>query len=119
MTDIQAIREREQKATKGPWITTKTPNSVSVASHSEHNRIYISLRDPVCLPETFKRQKDDADFIAHSRQDIPDLLALVYRAREIIERMIGWIPIDYDMQAQNEEGVVRHVAEQWLQETKP
>lgn len=86
MIKLIEVEKRYQMATKGPWITTKTNNSVSVASHSEHNRIYISLRDPICLPETFARQKDDADFIAHSRTDLPEAVRLLRKAREIIER---------------------------------
>ena len=60
MTDqterLAQIRARVQAATPGPW-TTKT--------------LHTTLAD--------------ADFIAHSRQDIPDLLAELSRLRAVIE----------------------------------
>lgn len=97
--NLKAIRDRCEKATKEKWVTTKTKDFVSVASLSEHSRIYISYRDPVCLPETFARQKSDADFISHSRTDLPALLDALEGAIAIIRKADAWWKVQDKLEA--------------------
>ena len=58
--DLTAIRERCEKATPGPWEVVK---GKSFGVQSENKNIASCFRN------------ENEDFIAHSRQDIPALLA--------------------------------------------
>ncbi len=122
--DLEAIRERCEKATEGPWEWSgPTPNELSKGV----NRCYVH-RVPGCggdniPPEKFfisiqsvgtqERDYADASFIAHVRQDIPALLSEVDRlnsaradlARKFIEAVKqpngaeGWQPTSGDVVA--------------------
>jgi len=74
--ELQAIKARCDAATPGPWI--QTPFT--------HNNPYMSIRlrrqsDPrlydVMRDMGWGKNRDNSIFIAHSRQDIPALLAHV------------------------------------------
>lgn len=67
---IDAIKAREQAATPGPWWV---PMHVIIGDDDGLRAVY-SEHD-----EIGEFAKDDAEFIAGSRQDIPDLLAEVER----------------------------------------
>jgi hypothetical protein len=79
---LREIAERENKATNGPW-------------EAERNRDWDEWRvvnnsDDGCRPiisctEQPGREETDAMFIAHSRQDVPWLLALIKKQREALE----------------------------------
>lgn len=91
-TRLREIAERENKATKGPWKDHGVPHPAAVrilkeaaGVSSDSCLIYSQPRDYGCLPETFNRQLSDAEFIAHSRQDVPWLLALIKKQREALE----------------------------------
>lgn len=70
---LAAIRERAEKATAGPW-TNSFPGASYVVRKSGKGR-----KNAVCemLASTSVQRDADADFIAASRTDIPDLLAYV------------------------------------------
>ena len=42
-----------------------------------------------CIVDTFCNE-DNADFIAHARQDIPDLLAYVEELEETCKQLLEW-----------------------------
>lgn len=71
---IEAIRERAEKATEGPWnwdgdfTYTKRGMLEPLIWESEYKGIGV--------------EETDADFIAHSREDIPALLAEVERLQK-------------------------------------
>lgn len=72
--DVGAIREREQKATPGPWEST--PNDSVVMWHE-------SDEDPEPVRINIGTlHKGDAEFIAHARSDIPALLDALEAAEE-------------------------------------
>lgn len=78
MTDerIDGIRRRAERATIGPWWVSRIGTEASIESEP--------LARFVChLNSNMLRYSDDADFIAHARADIPDLLAE-------LERIQGW-----------------------------
>jgi hypothetical protein len=114
MTDerLHEIEQRAEKATQGPWIVG---NGNSQSFHqgknvvvSEGNRVVV---DRAIYRDDYDKQTyADIAFIAHARQDIPDLLAYcrelqgaarkVYYARGMLE--VGEMsPEEFDEIANN------------------
>lgn len=72
---LQVIKERVKKATKGPWIAVETRRgSWAIDSKSETLFNYIAL----------EIYKDNAQFIAHAYEDILTLIAEVEQLQNII-----------------------------------
>lgn len=74
MTRLEEIKERCEKATLGPW---------------EHDGKF-----QVCIPRKegtacFRAFPDDAEFIAHSREDIPWLVSQLEKAIELAHSVIA------------------------------
>ncbi len=73
---LEAIRERTEKATKGPWVCGAIPNAIFV----EANDYKL-----ICGKESdIQADYENAVFIANAREDIPALLAEVARLHEEI-----------------------------------
>ena len=71
---IQEIRDRADKATPGPW----TPEDAN--PHKPHKRFafYIpEIMSAPSMPQYDGLTTEDAEFIAHSRADVPRLVELV------------------------------------------
>ncbi|MEH6941623.1 hypothetical protein [Bacillus sp. JJ722] len=98
--ELEAIRKRAEKATKGPWevcngtdVFTKlgaTNNGGVQANHNDGwyiakcNEGTTSVGDEeVAL--SFNEENANAEFIAHARGDVPKLLAEVERLRNAIK----------------------------------
>ena len=77
MSRIEEIRERERKATRGPWLHNVLENGSDSITNSS-NSIYS---EDYGIEEWF-----DREFIAHARGDIPWLLTEVDRLRSRLER---------------------------------
>lgn len=84
--DIEAIRERAEKATPGPWRQN------AARSRDYLDTVHVwgvgGTADEVALigRSTLDQQNDDSDFIAHARTDIPALVtALEERDARIAE----------------------------------
>ena len=87
--DLDAIRERAEAATEGPWHShdfgyagEEEPSSIVVhVGRFDHS----DLRHPdtetavAWMPRWEGQESDNAAFIAHARTDVPDLLAEVER----------------------------------------
>ena len=76
---LAEIRERAEKATKGPWhhhITGTHDDPDYSITQTNH-----VTRDVWTIPHKL----DDIPFIANARQDIPDLLAEIDRLRLALE----------------------------------
>ena len=71
-TEIDSIRRRADAATQGPW----TPQNWGV--NNAFQEITIA---------SFIETEEDTQFIAHAREDIPELLTEIYRQREEIESL--------------------------------
>ena len=83
------IREREQKATQGPWTMEDWseddgPNrSVLTAWEPTDNHIWLGRyagtaqegKAPIWIADCADSQPENTSFLAHARQDIPDLCA--------------------------------------------
>jgi len=86
MIDLKAIKERESKATPGPWISIFGLDGRTVYDMSGEKGIVIAK-----LRKT-KREKEhqNAEFIAHARDDIPALLEEAEEAERLraeVERL--------------------------------
>ena len=79
--DINAIRERANKATKGPWEFT----GVDVYSDVAMGRAKCVAAHPPYGKKLFAR---DGTFIAHARTDIPALCDEVERLRTLLQEAI-------------------------------
>jgi hypothetical protein len=107
MTDIQAIRERVEKATKGPWYTVGSPwlpsdTETYVIAGSPDPHAAKMVCEPI-MPDSFTGEDDadleaqeaaalsqcdaDMDFIAHARTDIPFLLSEIDRLNAVSARV--------------------------------
>ena len=84
--DLEAIRARAEAATRGPW--TYVDNGFDGYITSESKYLIVGGE-----PAEGRIEPDDpnADFIAHSREDIPALLAEVKRLNEmVVHAQEGW-----------------------------
>ena len=97
MTDLpgwlQEIRDRADKATPGPW-TAEDANP-----HKPHKRFafYIpEIMSAPSMPQYDGLTTEDAEFIAHSRTDVPRLIALV---GEMAEKLEGAVTVLDDIAA--------------------
>lgn len=75
---LQAIKERVAKAIPGPW---KVEESRFEGKYNAAN-IDENYDLPACLMDI-----QNAEFIAHAREDVPALVAEVERSQEEFERM--------------------------------
>ena len=85
--DLPAIRQRAEQATKGPWTSWQAGNCTMedglLSAIAEVKGLprpweptWVGWKTAKNFFKTFLRSAD-ADFIAHARQDIPDLLAYI------------------------------------------
>lgn len=77
MSRIDEIRERCEKATKGPWEAVTRGNTVK--SHAVTvTGYYFSIAGGI------SKKTGNADFIANARQDIPYLLGEIDRLNGLV-----------------------------------
>ena len=91
MEEIEAIRERCEKATPGPWHPDKYPEYI----WGPKAQMVGDFQAEDLLPGAVMRMrgvgaklpiKENADFIAHARTDIPKLLAEIDRLKGELEK---------------------------------
>jgi len=82
--DLSAIKSRCAAATPGPWKASCAPGVASVRSEWANCAIYINVRQNGETPACVTRWHRDAEFIAHSRSDVPALVAEVERLRFLL-----------------------------------
>lgn len=84
--ELQAIRARAERASKGRWSV-----NVSVDYCDNCKNGYEIVQSELFLAPIVAelRNREDAEFIAHAREDIPKLLAEIERLRAGIERAIN------------------------------
>ena len=86
--ELQAIRERAEAATPGPWKHKKT--YISTITTEPESDDFIVWGDGGVDKET------DAEFIAHARTDIPallDALAAVTAERDALRVKVDAVPV--------------------------
>ena len=76
MTDqeLKDIEARHEKATEGTWEHTLNEHKTS--------KVYLTIKEAGFLPIAEVQVKQDADFIAHARTDIPALIEALKQERE-------------------------------------
>jgi hypothetical protein len=80
--DLQEIKEREAKATKGPWVHLEnTPFWGEIRTANEETFTQIAV-----MPHLDDRT-DDFNFIAYAREDVPALVAEVERLQAENEQL--------------------------------
>ena len=72
---LNAIKERVAKATQGPWEYDEEDRGI-------WNKGALNYLGTVKLPNK------DANFIAHSREDVPALIAEVERLHKALEKVM-------------------------------
>ena len=75
--ELRAIAARCEKATKGPWISF-----VEGRDHTCGSDFIRTAGEDI---ELLGATKDDQDFIAHARQDIPALLCEIARLNRLLD----------------------------------
>jgi hypothetical protein len=109
---LSEIKARAERATKGPWdkrVAGIEGDNYIAATGPWYRISYLSIKKDNCL--------NDADFIAHSRTDIPDLLKFIEEAREIVEELRGLIPMEYYDRYSQTVGLVDK-SEDWLRRAR-
>jgi len=90
--ELEAIEAREQAASPGPWeariwnINWEITYYVSMPNDILKVSCY-TLEDHEREDENYRYVNDNAEFIAHARQDIPALIAENKRLNAELERM--------------------------------
>ena len=89
--DIEEIRARCEAAREGPWVER--------FHRYESERVIVSIKRPhafdytICTeagnPYSFNGDKPTIDFIAHARQDIPDLLNWIEHLKAELEAVVS------------------------------
>ncbi len=124
MNRLEAAKERESKATPGPWEVF--PYWFTVNGEPTHCDVRIEGTEGV--PFVVENAlRSDADFIAHSRTDFPEALAVVeaaMRLREARTEVSRAVPTDdttwgnkMDKKVRAEEALFKAL-EPWLQEER-
>lgn len=97
-SDLAAIRERCQKATRGPWFFGRGADNCDYIDYQaypdERGGIAPTSNDDGREPIWWKTcyRDEDGQFIAHSRTDVEALLAEVERLRKLAQQSVadGW-----------------------------
>lgn len=82
--DIEAIKQRCERATAGPWYAHFKANSHSV------------LHDGKMITGGFSLSENNSIFIAHARTDVPELVAYI----EELERKIEQYKLQHEINRQ-------------------
>ncbi len=77
--ELEAIREREQGATKGPWLALWERDPGVLIARTGGTEC---VRGPVGAKCSGNETEANAIFIAHAREDIPRLLATIAALEE-------------------------------------
>jgi hypothetical protein len=91
MTRLQAIQEREQKATAGPWAYDD--HIVHPGDTPGEQHVYEMLEDDPPLVSFSDKTVDDMRFIVSARADVPWLLARVEQMRALIAKAVMACPV--------------------------
>jgi len=107
MADIEAIQARLENLKDGPWEGEADGDMVCLGTKGDaffYGHVLTLARICPACRESGKRcltpTKEHSDFIAHARQDVPDLLEENSRLREALTDMVNQhflhAPVDPD-----------------------
>ena len=89
--ELAAIKEREAKATKGPWScsTEENGNTVTIrAADGTPHTLGTEITEKCCDGEPSEEEAANGYFIAHARTDIPKLLGLYREGQLKLDELI-------------------------------
>ena len=88
--ELQAVKERAEKATVGPWKVYQDEFSTMIGSEVIHPQLNEGL--PVVTEAHYDDETigiyindNDSKFIVHAREDVPALIAEVERLKKALE----------------------------------
>ena len=90
--ELKSIRARAEKATPGPWTCSRRSNQ------DDDSFVGHDLEERLTAERGQIARWADAEFIAHVREDIPNLLEEIQNLKELIEH--AWDD-GYDVRANN------------------
>jgi hypothetical protein len=99
-TTLREIEERCEKATEGAWKVYDTPHKhfteLRIGTEWEHGQLkgpYPVVNQTVTIEGKIlvAIRPNDAEFIAHSRTDIPYLLSLLKRCEGSVEKELEYV----------------------------
>jgi hypothetical protein len=83
--DLAPIKARAEAATPGPWLRRGVrwieAHPVATLSTGRKLIVHVNVAD---IPPGYHDRDANADFIAHSREDVPALVAEVEKLREAL-----------------------------------
>ena len=93
--DLEKIKKRLNKASKGPWFVSKKGSKILVGELSTPEKKYYTQAEDYCIVDKNKEEilgtsewlrvsKQDLVFMANARQDIEDLILEVERLASLI-----------------------------------
>lgn len=92
--ELEPIKERERKATKGPWFKTDTLYEDEIGILGGKNASVVrEVNDDgelVTVDVWDEASNMDLEFIAHSREDIPNLIETVEALMEEVKWLREW-----------------------------
>lgn len=107
MIDLDAIRKRAEAATPGPWASYEGGNFVHITLSDYEKRfkrshdlgytsggLFAAMLPHAPSRQTRQRFNKDAEFIAHAREDVPNLVAEVKRLRGLLVRCLDVVNAD-------------------------
>jgi hypothetical protein len=119
---IAEIRQREQAATKGPWYVRRCQwagedeaCAVQATPPAPKDWSYTGIFYDASYDECHHVvNRDDADFIAHARADIPWLLARLATLEQALAAQQGWRPIATALKGESVIGYTLKLPERWV-----
>ena len=96
--ELKAIENRCNKATPGPWYFHPGDSYCAFPSIMTRNKHFLVFDIADDAPTEFPGRDEDADFVAHAREDIPKLLSYIKKLEDQ-----KWIHVIDNPPKENEE----------------
>lgn len=87
--DLAAIKARVERTTSGPWATTSTDVDVWTENEDIFGGTVHTVDD--AYPRGGYSPRDDAEFIANARQDVPALVSEIERMVRVLDEHLPTI----------------------------
>lgn len=85
LSELKEIEDRANAASPGPWLYSARRHEVDTAQIGLDGLVYDYKLIGSVEPELYLMSDEDGQFIAHSRQDIPALIAEVRRLQALLD----------------------------------
>lgn len=85
LSELKEIEDRANAASPGPWLYSARRHEVDTAQIGLDGLVYDYKLIGSVEPELYLMSDEDGQFIAHSRQDIPALIAEIRRLQALLD----------------------------------